>query len=65
MKKHFDYQSCTLEELAEHVSATNPSIISTMRAYYLNKDMPEMVRKIDDARKIVKKRRLQVRLEAM
>jgi hypothetical protein len=65
MQKHFDYQSCTLEELAEHVDSTKPSVISTMRAYYTNKNALDMVEKIDEARKIVKRRRLQARLEAM
>lgn len=63
--KHFNYQSCTTEELAAHIEVTSPAVISTMRTYYLNKDNVDMVTKIDNARKIVKKKRLQARLEAM
>lgn len=63
--KHFNYQSCTVEELAAHVEVISPAVISTMRTYYLNKGNDGMVEKLDNARKIVKRKRLLARLEAM
>lgn len=63
--KHFNYQDCTVEELAAHVEVIRPAVISTMRNYYQQKGNAEMVEKIDAARKIVKKKRMQARLEAM
>lgn len=63
--KHFNYQSCTVEELAEHIDVTSPAVISTMRNYYIQKDNVDMVEKIDEARKIVKKKRLQARLSSL
>lgn len=63
--KHFNYQDCTVEELANHVDVTSPAVISTMLSYYRGKGNVDMVEKIKDARKIVSKRRLKARLEAM
>lgn len=61
----FDYQSCTLEELADHVEASNAQLISTTLIYYQKRDNSEMVEKIKEARKIVKKRKLLKQLEGM
>jgi len=59
----FDYQSCTVEELANHVEASNAQLISTTLIYYQKRDNLEMVEKIKEARKIVKKRKLIRQLE--
>lgn len=61
----FNYQECSVEELANHVEVTIPAVISTMLKYYANKGNVEMVEKIKEARKIVKKRRLLKQLEGM
>ncbi len=61
----FDYQSCTVEELADHVEASNAQLISTTLIYYQKRDNLEMVEKIKEARKIVKKRKLLKQLEGM
>lgn len=61
----FDYQSCTVEELADHVEANNAQLISTTLIYYQKHDNSEMVEKIKEARKIVKKRKLLKQLEGM
>lgn len=61
----FDYQSCTVEELADHVEASNAQLISTTLIYYQKRDNSEMVEKIKEARKIVKKRKLLKQLEGM
>ena len=61
----FDYQSCTVEELADHVEASNAQLISTTLIYYQKRDNSEMVEKIKEARKIVKKRKLIKQLEGM
>lgn len=61
----FDYRSCTVEELANHVEASNAQLISTTMIYYQKRDNLEMVEKIKEARKIVKKRKLLKQLEGM
>lgn len=61
----FDYQNCTVEELADHVEKTIAPVISTMKAYYEKHGRQDMVDKIAEARKIVKKRKLLKQLEAM
>lgn len=61
----FDYRSCTVEELADHVEASNAQLISTTLIYYQKRDNSEMVEKIKEARKIVKKRKLLKQLEGM
>lgn len=61
----FDYQNCTVEELADHVEKSNAQLISTTLIYYQKRDNSEMVEKIKEARKIVKKRKLMKQLEAM
>lgn len=61
----FDYRSCTVEELANHVEASNAQLISTTLIYYQKRDNLEMVEKIKEARKIVKKRKLMKQLEVM
>jgi hypothetical protein len=63
--KHFNYQDCTVEELANHVEVTKAPVISAMLAYYRDKGRDDMVQKIKDARAIVTKRKLLKRLEAM
>lgn len=61
----FNYQDCTIEELADHVESNNAQLISTTLIYYQNKGVVEMVDKIKEARKIVKKRKLLKQLEGM
>lgn len=61
----FNYRSCTVEELANHVEASNAQLISTTLIYYQKRDNLEMVEKIKEARKIVKKRKLLKQLEGM
>jgi hypothetical protein len=62
---NFNYQECSIDELADHIEVTKAPVISTMLAYYRNKGRGDMVEKIQMARKIVSKRRLKARLEAM
>lgn len=61
----FDYRNCTVEELADHVEASNAQLISTTLIYYQKRGVEEMVEKIKEARKIVKKRKLIKQLEGM
>lgn len=61
----FDYRNCTTEELADHVEASNAQLISTVLIYYKKRNVGEMVEKIKEARKIVKKRKLLKQLEGM
>jgi hypothetical protein len=61
----FDYQNCSIEELADHVEKSNAQLISTTLIYYQKKGKLEMVEKIKEARKIVKKRKLLKQLEGM
>lgn len=61
----FDYQECSVEELADHVEASIPALISTMSRYYKERDRQDIVNKIAEARKVVKKRKLLRQLEAM
>jgi hypothetical protein len=61
----FDYRNCTTEELADHVEASNAQIITTTLIYYQKRGVDEMVNKIKEARKIVKKRKLLKQLEGM
>lgn len=60
-----NYQSCTLEELADYVEASPAARITQMMMYYRERGVVEMVEKIAEARKIVKKRKLVRQLEAM
>lgn len=59
----YDYVNCTTEELADHVEKSTPQIISTTLIYYKSRGVKHMVEKIQEARKIVKKRKLLKQLE--
>jgi hypothetical protein len=61
----FDYRNCSVEELADHVETSNAQLISTTLIYYKKRGVDEMVEKIKEARKIVKKRKLLKQLEGM
>lgn len=61
----FDYKNSTLEELADYIEKSPCSRITQQIIYYNKKNDLQMVQKIQDARKIVKKRKLQRQLEAM
>ena len=61
----FDYRNCTVEELANHVEASNAQLISTTLIYYQKRGAEDMVEKIKEARKIVKKRKLLKQLEGL
>lgn len=65
MQIKFDYRNCTLEELADHVEKSCSQLISTTLIYYQKRGVLEMVEKIKEARKIVKKRKLLKQLELM
>lgn len=65
MTTNFNYQSCSLEELADYVENNTANRISQQLMYYKKKNVPEMVEKIKEARKIVKKRKLLKQLEGM
>lgn len=65
MQIKFDYRNCTVEELADHVEKSCSQLISTTLIYYAKRNNIEMVEKIKEARKIVKKRKLLRQLEAM
>lgn len=61
----FDYKGCTVEELADHIETVKAQIITTTMIYYCKRGVQEMVDKIVEARKIVKKRKLIRQLEQM
>jgi len=61
----FDYRNCTVEQLADHVEVSTAQLISTTLIYYQKKGVEDMVEKIKEARKIVKKRKLLRQLEGM
>jgi len=65
MTKNFDYQSCSTEELADYVQNSTANRITQALMYYRDKGVVEMVDKIKEARKIVKKRKLLKLLEEM
>lgn len=65
MTINFDYQGCTIEELADYVQDNTPNRISQALIYYKTKGNTDMIEKIKDARKVVKKRKLVKMLEAM
>lgn len=65
MTTNFDYQGCTIEELADYVQSNTPNRISQALIYYKDKGNTEMIEKIKEARKVVKKRKLVKMLEAM
>lgn len=60
-----DYQNCTVEELADYVEQSPASRITQQMIYYRERGIVEMVEKIVEARKIVKKRKLLRKLEEM
>ena len=61
----FDYKNCTTEELADHVEVSNAQLITTTLIYYQKRGVEEMVEKIKEARRIVKKRKLFKQLETL
>lgn len=61
----FDYKNCSVEELADHVEINSAQLITTTMIYYQKRGVTEMVEKIKEARKIVKKRKLIKQLEGM
>lgn len=65
MTVNFDYKNCTLEELADYVEESPAQRITTTLIYYQKRGVDEMVEKIVEARKIVKKRKLIKQLEGM
>lgn len=60
-----NYQDCTVEDLAKHVEASPSSRITQQLTYYRKVGNEEMVEKILEARKIVKKRKLLKLLESL
>lgn len=60
-----DYKNCTLEELADYVEQSPAARITQQLIYYRDRGVEEMVEKIKEARKIVKRRKLIRQLEAM
>jgi hypothetical protein len=65
MTKNFDYQRCTVEELADYVEISSASRITQQLIYYKKRSIDVMIAKIIEARKIVKKRKLLKQLEQM
>lgn len=65
MTANFDYKNCTLEELADYIEVSPAQRITTTLIYYQKRNVDEMVLKIVEARKIVKKRKLIRQLEQM
>jgi hypothetical protein len=60
-----DYKNCTVEELADYVEQSPASRITQQMMYYRERGVQEMVDKIAEARKIVRKRKLLRQLEGM
>jgi hypothetical protein len=60
-----NYQTCTVEELADFVEVSPAARITQQLIYYRDRGVVEMVEKIKEARRIVKKRKLLRQLEAM
>lgn len=65
MTVNFDYRNCTVEELADYVEISSAGRITQQLIYYQKREVVEMVEKIQEARRIVKKRKLIRALEAM
>jgi hypothetical protein len=65
MSKNFDYQAATLKELADYVQCSTSNKISQQLSYYKQQENVEMIEKIQEARRIVRKRKLVKMLEAM
>lgn len=65
MSKNFDYQNCTVEQLADYVQSVSPNPITQALMYYQKKGDSVMVEKIKEARKIVRRRKLLKQLEQM
>lgn len=60
-----DYQKCTVEELADFVEVSPCSRITQQMIYYRVRGNTNMVDKIVNARKLVKKRKMIKMLETM
>jgi hypothetical protein len=65
MTVNFDYRNCTVEELADYVEISSAGRITQQLIYYQKREVVEMVEKIQEARRIVKKRKLIRLLEGM
>lgn len=65
MTTNFDYVACSLDELADYVQHNTANRITQALTYYKKRNNSEMVEKIMEARRIVKKRKLQKILEEM
>ena len=65
MQERFNYINCTVQELAEFIEISTSQKISLSLIYHTKHNNLEIVEKIKDARKIVKKRKLLKQLEGM
>lgn len=65
MTTNFDYINCTIDQLADYVECSPASRITQQLIYYKKRENTEMVSKIMEARKVVKKRKLLKMLEGM
>lgn len=65
MSERFDYINSTVEELANFIEVSSSQKISLSLIYHKKNDNPDIVEKILEARKIVKKRKLLKQLEGM
>jgi len=65
MQKRFDYINSTVEELANFIEVSSSQKISLNLIYHRKHGNTEMVEKILEARKIVKKRKLLQQLEGL
>lgn len=65
MSERFNYINCTVLELADFIEISTSQKISLSLIYHTKHSNLEIVEKIRDARKIVKKRKLLKQLEGM
>jgi hypothetical protein len=58
-----NYQTCTVEELADHVELSSIAAVTQQLMYYQKKGNTEVVAKIKKARLIAKQRKIATEME--
>ena len=60
-----NYQTCSTDELVEHVLSNTAQAITQQIAYYRQQGKPEVVTKIKMARLLARQKKLQNQMEAL
>jgi len=61
----FNYKSATDQEILDHIANSPTVTISVAKAYHIKVGNRDIVEKIDYARKLLKQRRLQSKLDSL